>query len=142
MFVSTRIIISAVTARIITSAVTARIITSAVTVRIFTSAVTTRIIRGRHADYPWRACGLSAAAARTILIDPHGSPRLSARNSHGILRKKLSFPCHVPYLSKLAKCLLALPHSSADSESIVRKIVTDFHTEMDKSTVRAVLSYT
>lgn len=58
------------------------------------------------------------------------------------MMKCLGGTAHVKYVSKLAKCLLALPHSSADSESIVRKIVTDFHTEMDKSTVRAVLSYT
>ena len=44
------------------------------------SAAITRILRGRCTDYPrWSA-------------------RLSARNNHGILRKKLSFPCHVPYM--------------------------------------------
>ena len=46
------------------------------------------------------------------------------------------------YLSKLAKCLLALPHSNADTErvfSIVRKIV-DLRTEMDQSTLCALLS--
>ena len=47
------------------------------------------------------------------------------------------------YISKLAKCLLALPHSSADIErvfSIVCKIVTDFRTELDQSTFCALLS--
>ena len=47
------------------------------------------------------------------------------------------------YLSKLAKCLLDLPHSNADTErvfSIVRKIVTDFRTEMEQSTLCPLLS--
>lgn len=58
------------------------------------------------------------------------------------MMKCLDGTADVKYLSKLAKCLLALPHSSADSESIVCKIVTDSRTVMDKSTLRALLSYT
>ena len=46
------------------------------------SAAITRILRGRYADYLRR------------------SARLSARNNHGILQKKLSFPCHVPYMHR------------------------------------------
>ena len=46
-------------------------------------------------------------------------------------------------LSKLAKCLLALPVSNAETErvfSMVRKIITDYRTEMDQSTLCALIS--
>ena len=46
-------------------------------------------------------------------------------------------------LANLAKCLLALPHSNADTErvfSIVRKIVTDYRIEMEQSTLCALLA--
>lgn len=48
-----------------------------------------------------------------------------------------------PNLTSLAKCLLALPHSNADTErvfSIVRKIMTDYRTEMEQSTLCALLA--
>ena len=48
-----------------------------------------------------------------------------------------------PYLASLAKCLLSLPHSNADTErvfSIVRKIVTDYRTEMDQSLLCALIA--
>ena len=48
-----------------------------------------------------------------------------------------------PNLTKLAKCLLALPHSNADTErvfSMVRKIVTDYRTEMEQSTLCALVA--
>ena len=43
----------------------------------------------------------------------------------------------------LAKCLLVLPHSNADTErvfSIIRKTVAQYHTEMDQSTPSGLLS--
>ena len=40
--------------------------------------------------------GSSTAPLRKIRVVPHNYPRVSARNNHGIPRKKLSFPCHVP----------------------------------------------
>ena len=33
-----------------------------------------------------------------IRIAQHNYPQVSARNNHGIPRKRLSFPCHVPYI--------------------------------------------
>lgn len=48
-----------------------------------------------------------------------------------------------PYLSKLSKCLLALPVSNAETErvfSIVRKIVTDYRSQLDQSTLCALIS--
>lgn len=48
-----------------------------------------------------------------------------------------------PSLFLLAKCLLSLPVSNADTErvfSIVRKIITDYRTEMEQSTLCALLS--
>lgn len=48
-----------------------------------------------------------------------------------------------PLLSRLAKCLLSLPHSNADTErvfSIVRKIITDYRTEMEPSTLCALVA--
>jgi hypothetical protein len=48
-----------------------------------------------------------------------------------------------PNLVNLAKCLIALPHSNADTErvfSIVRKIVTDYRTELDQSTLCALVA--
>ena len=48
-----------------------------------------------------------------------------------------------PNLTSLAKCLLALPHSNADTErvfSIVRKIVTDYRTEIEQSTLCALVA--
>lgn len=59
------------------------------------------------------------------------------------MMKCLDNTARFKYLSKLAKCLLALPHSNADTErvfSIVRKIVTDLRTEMDQSTLCPLLS--
>ena len=41
-----------------------------------------------------------------------------------------------PLLTRLAKCLLSLPHSNADTErvfSVVRKIITDYSTEIEPS---------
>ena len=49
------------------------------------------------------------------------------------------FPC----LVLLAQCLLSLPVSNADTErvfSIVRKIITDYRTEMEQSTLCALLA--
>lgn len=48
-----------------------------------------------------------------------------------------------PSLFLLAKCLLSLPVSNADTErvfSIVRKIITDYRTEMEQSTLCALLT--
>ena len=48
-----------------------------------------------------------------------------------------------PNLSRLAKCVLTLPVSNAETErvfSIVRKIVTDYRTQMDQSTLCALIS--
>lgn len=48
-----------------------------------------------------------------------------------------------PTLTQLAKCLLSLPVSNADTErvfSIVRKIITDYRTEMEQSTLCALLA--
>ena len=48
-----------------------------------------------------------------------------------------------PNLSQLAKCILALPVSNAETErvfSVVRKIVTDYQTQMDQSTLCALIS--
>ena len=47
-------------------------------------------------------------------------------------------------LTRLAKCSLSLPHSNADTErvfSIVRKIITDYRTEMEQSTSCALVAY-
>ena len=47
------------------------------------------------------------------------------------------------YLVQLVKCILALPHSNADTErvfSIVHKIVTDYRMEMDQSTLCALVA--
>ena len=63
------------------------------------STISARIVRGHYADYPRPLHGFSAVNTRIIGVDPRGYPRLSARNNHGILRKKLSFPCHVPYIA-------------------------------------------
>ena len=40
----------------------------------------------------------SVVATQIICVRPRGNPWLSARNSHGILRKNVSFPRHVLYL--------------------------------------------
>ena len=48
-----------------------------------------------------------------------------------------------PNLSRLAKCILSLPVSNADTErvfSIVRKIITEYRTQMDQSTLCALLA--
>ena len=48
-----------------------------------------------------------------------------------------------PNLTKLAKCVLALPVSNADTErvfSIVKKIVTSYRTDLEQSTLCALLS--
>ena len=48
-----------------------------------------------------------------------------------------------PNLARLAKCMLSLPHSNADTErvfSIVRKIVTDYRTEMEQDTLCALVA--
>ena len=50
---------------------------------------------------------------------------------------------HFGYLSKLAQILLVLPHSNADPKrfvSMVRKIETEEHTQLDPSTVSDLLS--
>ena len=52
------------------------------------SAATTRILRGHYADSMWPLRGFSAVDTWIICVDPRGYPRLSARNNHGILRKK------------------------------------------------------
>ena len=49
----------------------------------------------------------------------------------------------VAIISRLAKRVLALPVSNADTErvlSMVRKIVTDYRTELNRSTLCALLS--
>ena len=45
-----------------------------------------------------RPHGKSAAPARKFRGTRAENPRRSARNNHGIPRKKLSFPCHVLYV--------------------------------------------
>ena len=48
-----------------------------------------------------------------------------------------------PHLVRLAKCILALPHSNADTErvfSITRKILTDYRSELDQSTLCALVA--
>ena len=48
-----------------------------------------------------------------------------------------------PHLTSLAKCVLSLPVSNADTERVfsnVIKIVTDYRTEMEPSTLCALLS--
>ena len=42
--------------------------------------------------------GFSAVATQIIYVRPRGYPWLSVQNSHLILRKNVSFPCHVLYL--------------------------------------------
>ena len=55
--------------------------------------------------FPTRICGNSCPPARKIRVVLHNYPRVSARNNHGIPRKKLSFPCHVPYIDiRICKC--------------------------------------
>ena len=43
-------------------------------------------------------CGRIAANLQKICIVPHNYPQVSARNNHRVPRKRLSFPCHVPYI--------------------------------------------
>ena len=50
-----------------------------------------------RAEVPRRPRGGSAAPARKFRGTRAENPRRSARNNHGIPRKKLSFPCHVLY---------------------------------------------
>ena len=48
-----------------------------------------------------------------------------------------------PHLTSLAKCVLSSPVSNADTERVfsnVRKTVTDFRTEMEQSTICALLA--
>ena len=48
-----------------------------------------------------------------------------------------------PNLAKLAKCILALPVSNADTErvfSIVKKIVTSYRTDLEQTTLCALVS--
>ena len=48
-----------------------------------------------------------------------------------------------PNLSRLAKCILSLPVSNAETErvfSIVRKIITDYRSQMDRNTLCALLA--
>ena len=57
--------------------------------------------------------------------------------------KTLGGGVRFPALTRLAKCLLSLPISNADSErvfSIVRKIITDYRTEMEQDTLCALLA--
>ena len=57
--------------------------------------------------------------------------------------KTLCGTTRFPNLSKLFKCLLALPVSNAETErifSIIRKIVTDYHSQMDQSSLCALIS--
>lgn len=57
--------------------------------------------------------------------------------------KTLQGEARFPSLVSLAKCLLSLPVSNADTErvfSIVRKIVTDYRTEMEQDTLCALLT--
>ena len=57
--------------------------------------------------------------------------------------KTLAGLARFPNFTRLAKCVLALPVSNADTErvfSIVRKIVTEYRTEMEQSTLCALLS--
>ena len=57
--------------------------------------------------------------------------------------KTLCGTTRFPNLPKLSKCLLALPVSNAETErvfSIVRKIVTDYRSQMDQSTLCALIS--
>ena len=57
--------------------------------------------------------------------------------------KNLNGTTRFPLLTRLAKFLLSLPHSNADTErvsSIVRKIITDYHTEMEPSTLCALVA--
>ena len=57
--------------------------------------------------------------------------------------KTLCGAARFPHLSRLSKCLLALPVSNAETErifSIVRKIVTDYRSQMDQSTLCALIS--
>ena len=49
--------------------------------------------------------GRSTAALRKIRVVLHNNPQVSARNNHGIPRKKLSFPCNVPYLYSKHLCV-------------------------------------
>ena len=50
--------------------------------------------------------GKSAAPARKFRGTRAENPRRSARNNHGIPRKKLSFPCHVLYVNYVMSCHL------------------------------------
>ena len=48
-----------------------------------------------------------------------------------------------PLLTRLAKYLHSLPHSNADTDrefSIVKKIITDYYTEMEQSTLCALVA--
>ena len=49
-----------------------------------------------------------------------------------------------PNLSRLAKCLLSLPVSNAETErvfSILRKVLTEYRTQIDQSTLCALVSF-
>ena len=52
------------------------------------STISTRIIRGHYVDYPRPLRGFSAVDTRIIWVGPRSYLGLSARNNHGILRKK------------------------------------------------------
>ena len=57
--------------------------------------------------------------------------------------KTLGGTARFPNFTRLAKCVLSLPVSNADTErvfSIVRNIVTDYRTEMEQSTLCALVS--
>ena len=62
------------------------------------SAAPARKFRGARAEVPRRPRGSSAAPARIFRGTRAENPRRSARNNHGIPRKKFSFPCHVLYI--------------------------------------------
>ena len=57
--------------------------------------------------------------------------------------KTLRGTVRFPNLCKLCKCLLALPVSNAETErvfSMVQKIITDYRTQVDQSTLCALIS--
>ena len=85
------------------------------------STVSARIIR---ADYPRPLRGLPAAIMRILRSRYADYLCRSARNNHGSLWKKLSFPCHVPYLSLLVVhpflflfCIHCGDYKPADSQT-------------------------
>ena len=69
--------------------------------------------RHLQTEFAWKICihprGRSAAPVRKIRVVPHNYPWVPAWNNHRLPWKRLSLPCHVPYIN-----------SNCDSKGIMR----------------------